>query len=130
MIAERNSQHNYVNLILLCFVFIFSSCLVTKEFNRISRSKSITGKTFIYGKVVDNHGIPLPGAIVQSSNLMNRIQTDSNGRYLLELTDKSREIRASWIGYLPFQSKGIKLKSGDSVQFNFTMTENKEEIID
>lgn len=126
---EQNNR-NFRVVLLLCFIAVISSCLSTRQYNSLLRLKSKTGKTFVFGKVIDNHGSPLFGAVVQGSNLTNKIQTDRDGRYLLEVTDDSKEIKAYWLGYKHFRTKSIKLAKGDSLQLNFTMIESGQEIID
>lgn len=92
-------------MILLSLIAVFNSCLSRRQYNSLLLFKSTTGKTFALAKVIDNHGIPLFGVLIQGSNLNNKIQTDRDGRHLLELTDNSKEIKAYWPGTNRFTQK-------------------------
>ena len=125
MIVELHNRDFWKMLLLACTLFV-SSCSTNRQFKSLQRFQSKTGKTFVFGKVIDNHGISLAGAIIQGANLKNRTQTDRDGHYFLELTDNSREIKAFWIGYKSYETKGVKLATGDSLQLNLTMIESEE----
>jgi hypothetical protein len=114
-------------IILLLFL---ASCSAKKQFYIISKNKSLNGRTFVFGKIIDNHGSPMPAAMIQGVNRVNKVQADKDGKYSLEITDRSREISALWLGYLTYKTKGLKVKAGDSIHVDIKLMESDELLID
>lgn len=114
----------------LVLLVMLTSCSVTKQFSIIDSYKSSDGKTYVFGKIIDHTGRPMPAAIIQGVNRRNKVHADKDGKYSLEITDGSNKIRALWIGYLTYQTKGIKLHVGDSIHVDITLIESKEALVD
>ena len=114
----------------MLLLLLLASCSAKKQFYIIGKNKSLNGRTYVFGKIIDNHEIPMPAAIIQGVNKGNKIQADKAGKYSLEITDRSREIRALWLGYLTYKTKGLKLQAGDSIHVDIKLMESDEVLID
>lgn len=78
----------------------------------------------ISGKVVDEHGIPLPGASVNVKGTKITASTDKDGRYSIKLPEGNMVLVYSYIGYV---SQEIKVGEGDKV-LNVTLKENDQSL--
>jgi hypothetical protein len=114
----------------IALLLILCSCSAKKLAYNSTRLRSSTGKTFVFGQVIDTYGFPLPAAIIRGSNKGHKAQADKNGKYMLEITDHSKEIEAMWIGYLTYRTRGLRLIAGDSVHLDIKLMESKEVLID
>ncbi len=78
----------------------------------------------ISGKVVGEHGIPLPGASVNVKGTKITASTDKDGRYSIKLPEGNMVLVYSYIGYI---SQEIKVGEGDKV-LNVTLKENDQSL--
>ncbi len=61
----------------------------------------------ITGKVVDERGLPIPGASVTEKGTGNMVQTNGNGEFIINVKDNAASLVISFIGY---QSKEVLAK--------------------
>ncbi len=54
----------------------------------------------VTGKVTDENGGPLQGVTVSTSNSDKRVLTDNGGNFLIQVTEKDKSIRLSYVGYV------------------------------
>ncbi|WP_159470309.1 TonB-dependent receptor [Dyadobacter sp. 3J3] len=73
------------------------------------------------GKVVDEKGLPLPGATIKVAELNLGIQSDENGNYQLTLPAGTYTVAISYISYLSQTLTGISIKEGESAGLNFKL---------
>lgn len=114
----------------LISILLLISCSIKKQFSIINSYKSLNRKTYVFGKIIDHNGKPMPVAIIQGVNRRNKVNADKDGNYSLEITDGSKEIRVLWLGYLTYKTRGIKLQAGDSIHVDITLIESKEVLVD
>jgi len=67
----------------------------------------------VRGKVSDQYGKPLAGVTVNSENGKNGTSTNFSGEYAINVTDKSKFLIFSYVGYLRQQVTFGNLKQGD-----------------
>ncbi|MDN3595521.1 carboxypeptidase-like regulatory domain-containing protein [Zunongwangia endophytica] len=94
--------------ILLLFLIMGSSL--------IAQQKEITGE------VLDDTGLPLPGATVVVKNTSNGTVTDMDGNFSLEIDDPTNTILV--VSFVSFQTKEIPV--GDQSSFNITLLSDTE----
>ncbi|SFD46996.1 TonB-linked outer membrane protein, SusC/RagA family [Algibacter lectus] len=63
----------------------------------------------VKGKIMDEAGLPLPGATVMETGTKNGTSTNFDGMFSLALTEENAELTISFMGYI---SKTIKAKPG------------------
>lgn len=76
--------------LLLAFLFLISFGMTLNAQNEAP---------YIKGVVHDEYGKPLSGVVVSSENGKNRAFTDEKGEYTIVVTDKSKHLEFSFIGY-------------------------------
>lgn len=93
---------------------------------KTSTSRSVNTKTtdnghkhVITGRVLDNNGDPLIGAVVRIKGTEDVTITDVNGNYSLFTDEDKPKLSVSYIGY------SSKEQTADSNTMNFTMSEDK-----
>ena len=65
------------------------------------------------GRVLDENGEPLPGASIVEKGTINGTQSDFDGNFTLEVTDKNVTLVISYLG---FATKEVSLKGQSIVQ--------------
>lgn len=80
-------------------------------------SKSITGR------VVDNYGLALPGAIVHDVKGGKSVNTDLDGKFLIQVNSESPIIDLE-VSFMGFKNKRIKAYSGETVQVELSEENN------
>ena len=83
--------------------------------NPMSQTKQITGQ------VLDESGVPLPGATVIEVGTTNGTTTDFDGNFSLDVSSEESNIEISYIG---FQSQTVTV--GTDTQINITMVEDAQ----
>lgn len=68
---------------------------------------------YIKGTVYDENGTPVPGVVVSTQKGKNRTITQENGKYLLGITDTSKSLVFSSVGYVDRTMKIGDLKEMD-----------------
>jgi Ca-activated chloride channel homolog len=71
----------------------------------------------ITGKVVAEDGYPLPGVTVSIKGTSQGTVTDLNGKYSIEVPDRSSKLVFSYVGYL---SEEVKIGSGNTINIKLT----------
>jgi TonB-linked SusC/RagA family outer membrane protein len=96
---------------------LFASSTTTKvvESRYTTYSYEVNNGSIVKGKVIDNLGLPLPGAIVQLSGSKEITSTDLEGNFILSVPNTffNGEIVISFVG---FENKTIKVHKGDTVE--------------
>ena len=85
------------------------------------RPLASTIQSSVRGVVVDDTGMPLPGASIVEKGSSNGVTTDFNGVFELELQSQSPVLIVSYLG---FQTKEIAVAG--EINFNITLTANSE----
>lgn len=62
-------------------------------------SNSLIAQNSVSGKIVDNQGLPLPGATILEKGTTNGAQSDFNGEFLLQGLNKNATLVISYLGY-------------------------------
>ena len=70
-------------------------CFLTLSVNLINAQFTVTGK------VVDDSGIPLPGATIFEPMTSNSTTTDFDGNFSLEVGAEGATIEVSFVGFTP-----------------------------
>jgi TonB-linked SusC/RagA family outer membrane protein len=73
--------------------------------------QSLFKKIDVKGKVVDEHGTPLPGASVKIKGTKQGTQTDKNGEFALSAVEDDAILVVSFISYKPLELK-VKVNMG------------------
>src|SRR5690606_38277128 len=85
------------------------------------RPLASTTQSSVRGVVVDDTGMPLPGASVVEKGSSNGVTTDFNGAFELELQSQSPVLIVSYLG---FQTQEIAVAG--EINFNITLIANSE----
>ena len=109
--AKQNKKPYGYFLILL----FFASFLNMQ--NIYSQNKTVTGT------VIDESGIPLPGASVSNKDTGNGTQTDFDGKYSISVKDDNATLVFSFLGFTTVEQSG----NGKSV-LSVTRKEDAESI--
>src|SRR5215471_21257718 len=84
--------------LLLSTAVLCSTALTTEKIYAQAVTSQQDVKTTVKGKVLDETGIPLPGAIIQLKGSSVGTQTDINGEYKLSFNSKTAVLVFSYIG--------------------------------
>lgn len=110
----KNQHHRQSGLILLLFAF------VSFAFMPSSIAQSIT----VTGTIIDNHGIPIPGAtIIVKDNPTVGTQSDFDGNYTVTVPNSQTVLVYSFIGYATQE-----ITVGNQTTINLTMYESAEDL--
>lgn len=77
--------------------------VITEEPAEASKQVAIAGKNLVKGKVVDEHNEPVIGAVVTVKGTDLATLTNTDGKFELETPEKSVELTAQYIGYVPVE---------------------------
>lgn len=88
-----------------------SNPLSVFDLNDIDQQKTVTGT------VVDENGVPLPGATIVEKGTRNGAQTDFDGNFTLEISSDATTLEVSYVGY---GTKEIPI--GNQTTFNVQLT--------
>ena len=91
-------------------ILIFCSLILSINF--------INAQFTVSGKVVDESGLPLPGATIFESMTNNNTTTDFDGNFTIEVGDEGVTIEVSFVGFDPQQI------IADSNELLITLTSN------
>lgn len=80
-----------------------------------------TTQSSVRGVVVDESGVPLPGASIVEKGSSNGVITDFNGAFELDLQSQSPILIVSYLG---FETKEISV--GDKINFNIILSADSE----
>ncbi|MEP6923360.1 MAG: TonB-dependent receptor [Pyrinomonadaceae bacterium] len=115
---SHNQRHCLISL-LWCFLLFFANAdsLFAQDLDEVT----------IRGKITDERGAALPGAIVTailvSNNQERTATTNTEGRYLLiELKPGVYVLRIKAAGFANLEQKDLNTLSGDNLQLNYVLT--------
>ena len=91
---------------------LLTFCLIVLSLNIINAQFTVSGK------VVDESGLPLPGATIFESMTNNNATTDFDGNFTIEVGDEGVTIEVSFVGFDPQQIVA------DSNELLITLTSN------
>ena len=75
----------------------------------INEMSAQSGKTKISGVIIDDTGMPIPGANVIEKGTKNSVSSDFDGKYSINISSSKSELIFSFIGYESLtQSAGQK----------------------
>lgn len=125
LIDLKNSKH----FLVAFFLFLFfstaqaSTTRITRSVDSIS--KKIVLKTIIQqsltGVVLDDAGMPLPGASVAQKNTTNGASTDLDGNFSISITELPAVIIISYIG---FKTQELTIESLSPLQIKMAQDNN------
>lgn len=87
----------------------------------VSSSSAFAQSDVIRGRVVDNEGNPIPGAMVNVSESLKKTVTDANGYFELKKMKRDDEIFVNYLGY-----SQVKAKPNFDESMNITLTPEDE----
>ncbi len=97
------------------FLTLFFCLLISQAL--LAQNGSITGK------VVDENGLPLPGANIVVLNTTIGAATDENGIYSISnVPVGTYSLRAQFVGYNPVLTENISIKPNKSIEVNFALS--------
>jgi len=104
---------------LVYFMFIG---LILLSFNiHADENENESKRSSLAGRVVDNAGLPLPGAAIVIKSINKGVVSDVNGYYRFTLVNAGTyEISVSYIGFKPLQTT-LTISEGKTEQFDFKM---------
>jgi TonB-linked SusC/RagA family outer membrane protein len=79
----------------------------------------------ITGKVVDNHGQPIPGVSIKVKGTAVGAMTDTNGAFSLKVPDAKSVLVFSFVGYV-----NQEVEVGNNTTFTITLTEQSQTLSD
>lgn len=112
-VANRNKTQNSLmkKVIILTLLFVGSLWCVTAQESRV-----------VTGRVLDENGMPMMGAVVEVLGTNNATTTDIEGIYTLKGVSTTDTIRASFLGYENSDKKA------DDVRIDFDLQPSAQEI--
>lgn len=116
--------------ILTLLLFTLSVLLPTTVQADPADDNSATRRTIIKGVVLDENGLPLPGASVVVTGTAIGAGTNTRGEFTLTLgNDELHTLRASFIGYRPTEYK-LRKSERSNIVLRLTATDNAlEEVV-
>ena len=99
-LTNRNHFLDSTKLILL-FITMIGSPLFAVNSNDLSFETVTIQQITVTGKVIDEYGMPLPGANVIEKNTSNGVATDIDGNFSINVLDSSSILVISYVGYQP-----------------------------
>ncbi len=131
---KKNTKYGVSNLAvpqvnLKTTLLLFAALLFLNQgyaINTLKKSSTTHNpvyQTTISGTVVDEDGIPLPGATVVEVGTTNGVSTDFDGNYYITTTRDSPSLEFSYIGYA---SQTIAVNGRTTI--NVTLAENASEL--
>ena len=109
------------------FILLFTLFSVNGIFyaNDISRNGiKFQNQDFkISGKILDNNGMPLPGANILEKGSTNGTQSDFDGNFKLDVSDKNSTLIISYVGFL---TQEVDLNGRESIEV--TLNQNNSEL--
>ncbi|MBB2150779.1 SusC/RagA family TonB-linked outer membrane protein [Pedobacter gandavensis] len=95
----------------LSFKIIENTVVIKKkDFTVLDQLKSTFKFVEVKGKVLDEKGLPLPGATVQVKDTKKTVMTNGNGDFVLPAVDEKAMLIVSFIGY---KSKEVPVSQGN-----------------
>lgn len=99
----RLEQVGYLSLVLLLINSIDLQASENANYSNLDANIVLTLNNFqqttVSGTVVDEEGVPLPGASIVEKGTTNGTQTDFDGNYTLELDSDDAVLLVSYVGY-------------------------------
>ncbi len=92
------------------FIYQNKSVIVSKSKNE-TKALSQNSQIEITGTVIDENGLPLPGANIIEKGTNNGISCDFDGKFSLKVTNEESVIQISFISYLSQELKVGKLRN-------------------
>ena len=86
-------------LVLFALVFFCAFYQMEADEPRTVLDKSLWQQNTVTGTVTDENGTPLPGASIVEKGTTNGTQTDFDGNFSIEVSDKNAVLMISYIGY-------------------------------
>jgi TonB-linked SusC/RagA family outer membrane protein len=77
----------------------------------------------VTGRVIDEKGSPISGVSVTSSEGRNGTKTDADGNFTLSVTEKTKSLKISYVGY-----SSIVQSIGDKSSFTIVLAEAKKDL--
>ena len=91
-------------------------CLVTAGLSHAQQTRTVTGK------VVDETGAPMVGAVIQIVGTDDGTTVDIDGNYTLKNVPENAVLRAYFLGYQPVEKKAV------ADRIDFEMVPDTEEL--
>ena len=98
------------------FVIFFLLCLWTAGFAYAQQTRTVTGK------VVDETGAPMVGAVIQIVGTDDGTTVDIDGNYTLKNVPDRAILRAYFLGYVPLEKRAV------SDRIDFALVPDSEEL--
>ncbi|RDC55870.1 SusC/RagA family TonB-linked outer membrane protein [Pedobacter chinensis] len=83
------------------------------------QSTEVRATVPVTGTVTDAKGLPIPGVVVTEKETSNRVITDANGRYKIEVSSRAAVLVFSYVG---FNNQEVKVGNNSSV--NITLSDD------
>ena len=97
---------------------IFENNLIVISLKDNIRERSDLQQNIVRGSVMDEKGIPIPGATIQVKGTITGTTSDSNGNYVIENVTANSVLIVSFVGYT-----SQEVVVGDRAQINVTLKE-------
>ncbi len=105
---------------IICFLLILPEAFASNPTSKIAAFNfENDSQHILHGKVIDEKGLPLPGATVLEKGTNNGTQTDFNGNFTINVSNPSAILEISFMG---FETQEIAANSTDILEV--TLTEN------
>lgn len=107
----------YKKIIIMTLAMAFAIGLQAKD------DKDVVMRT-VTGIVIDDKGAPVPGALIESPDKDFSTTTDIDGTFTLEVSPKTKSLRATYPG-LPSKSEKLKKRKEPTEHVAFTLQKAK-----
>lgn len=85
---------------LLCLLFTSSTVMFAADLLRVEENEISVLQQEIRGRILDENGMPLPGATIMEKGTNNGIQSDFDGNFSLRISNPSAILEISFIGFV------------------------------
>ncbi|WP_445738387.1 SusC/RagA family TonB-linked outer membrane protein [Mariniflexile sp.] len=91
--------HTLILLLFVTSVYANSSTYVSKIYDDFESNLLVKQQIKLNGKIIDENGVPLPGANVIEKGTTNGVVTDLDGNFSISVLNNSSVVVISYIGY-------------------------------
>jgi TonB-linked SusC/RagA family outer membrane protein len=91
--------HTLILLLFVTSVYANSSTYVSKIYDDFESNLLVKQQITLSGKIIDENGVPLPGANVIEKGTTNGVVTDLDGNFSISVSNNSSVVAISYIGY-------------------------------
>ena len=122
-----HNRSNWTFVVALGITFLAFTPTSVSARTIVASTPIVLQDTQVTGTIVDEEGVPLPGASIVEQGTSNGTQTDFDGNFTLEVASSDAVLEISYIGYEPLE---YPLNGQTDINVSLTLqTSNLDEVV-